>query len=226
MHPRRCGVALTAASNVAAAPAGAANRFAAVGGTGGEPCVETNPCSIEVAINAGDGGNDDDVTLLGGVPPAAPYVTSTPLSIPIGVTVHGAAAGDFRQLPTSAGTIDLGTATGLQIGELDFEGQPRTSGAAPDIGADERQRPTTTTAACAPNSLTLGAGSSTCTATVTDTAGSPTTPTLSVDFTTNGRRHLQWRWFLHAHPGDPGAGELPGHIHAHRPRVRLPPDHG
>ena len=84
-------VAVTAASLVAAGPAGAANRFAAVGGAGGEPCLETDPCSIEVAINAADGGNDDDVTLLGGVPPAAPYVTSTPLSIPIGVTVHGAA---------------------------------------------------------------------------------------------------------------------------------------
>jgi hypothetical protein len=374
-------VALTAASFAAAAPAGAAERFAAVGGTGGEPCLETAPCSIEVAINDANGGTNDDVTLLGGVPPAAPYVTSTALLIPTGVTVHGAAgarpvietdpgsaigielnaasvlrdvvveysgtnfpavrltgggllervtahatpaagstsggcatfdggtpvirdsicwhdqagangggvearngsatpqtltlrnvtavssnarpglfavrsgggaltvnatnviaqsgtgsdvgqiqglsadavnlaysnydseadtsagtitnpgsatnqtappqfvnaaAGDFRQLPTSAGTIDLGTAAGLLIGELDFEGQPRTSGAAPDIGADERQSPTTTTLACAPGSLTLGAGSSTCTATVTDTAGSPTTPTLSVAFTTDG----------------------------------------
>ena len=47
------------------------------------------------------------------------------------------AGGDFRQAETSAGTIDRGTATGLLAGELDFEGDGRFLGAAPDIGADE-----------------------------------------------------------------------------------------
>jgi hypothetical protein len=97
-----------------------------------------------------------------------------------------AASGDFHQLPTSTGTIDVGTSTGLEVGELDFEGQGRVSGVAADIGADELENLTTTTIACAPTSLTFGAGSSTCTATVTDTSVSPTTPTLSVDFTTSG----------------------------------------
>src|SRR5262249_21028035 len=45
--------------------------------------------------------------------------------------------GDFREQPTSTGTIDLGTPTGLLPGELDFEAQARTQGATPDIGADE-----------------------------------------------------------------------------------------
>lgn len=85
-----------------------------------------------------------------------------------------AAAGDFHQLPTSTGTIDLGTATGVLPGELDFDGQPRSIGADPDIGADELRRQTSTAVACTPPSLTLGAGSSTCTATVTDTGSAPT----------------------------------------------------
>ncbi len=46
-----------------------------------------------------------------------------------------AAAGDFRQLPGSS-TINAGTIDGL-LGSLDFEGQPRIQGPAPDIGADE-----------------------------------------------------------------------------------------
>jgi Bacterial Ig-like domain (group 3) len=93
--------------------------------------------------------------------------------------------GDFHQLPTSAGTIDLGAAS-LLIGELDFDGHPRTIGAFPDIGADEIRRLTSTTVACTPPSLTLGTGSTTCTATVTDTGSSPTNPTGNVSFTSNG----------------------------------------
>ena len=54
-----------------------------------------------------------------------------------------------------------------------------------DIGAFELLHPTTTSVACVPTSVTLGPGT-TCTATVTDTTASPTTPTLSVDFSTDG----------------------------------------
>jgi hypothetical protein len=48
-----------------------------------------------------------------------------------------AAAGNFHQLHTSNGTIDLGTATGVQPQERDIDGEYRTMGSAPDIGADE-----------------------------------------------------------------------------------------
>ena len=48
-----------------------------------------------------------------------------------------AAAGDFHQLSSSTGTLDLGTATGLDPLERDLDGQYRNQGAAPDIGADE-----------------------------------------------------------------------------------------
>ena len=49
------------------------------------------------------------------------------------------AAGDFRQRPGSA-TIGAGSAVG-GLGSLDFDGQPRTMGSAPDIGADEAVDP-------------------------------------------------------------------------------------
>jgi hypothetical protein len=94
--------------------------------------------------------------------------------------------GDFDQLPTSAGTIDLGTATGVLPDELDLDGHERLIGAAPDIGADELRRPTSTSITCTPPSLIVGSGSTTCTATVTDTSSSPTNPTGDVSFTSNG----------------------------------------
>jgi hypothetical protein len=95
-------------------------------------------------------------------------------------------AGDFHQQPTSTGTIDLGTATGVLGGELDFDGQPRSIGPLPDIGADELRQATATAVACAPTSFTVGTGSTSCTATVTDTGSTPTTPTGNVGFATGG----------------------------------------
>jgi PD-(D/E)XK nuclease superfamily len=53
-----------------------------------------------------------------------------------------------------------------------------------DIGAFEKRSPTTTVLACSPNSLTLGSGSSTCTATVTDVAGLQS-PSGDVSFKTD-----------------------------------------
>ena len=52
-----------------------------------------------------------------------------------------AAAGDFREKATSTGTINLGTATGVQNGELALGGQQRNQGGVPDIGADEYDVP-------------------------------------------------------------------------------------
>jgi hypothetical protein len=48
-----------------------------------------------------------------------------------------ASTGDFHQMASSTGTLDLGTATGVLSGELDLDGGSRIRGTAPDIGADE-----------------------------------------------------------------------------------------
>jgi hypothetical protein len=89
------------------------------------------------------------------------------------------ANGDFRQTRASTSTLDLGTATG--IGPTDLDGQPRTRGPLPDIGADELANFTSTAVSCSPASLALGSGSTTCTATVTDTDQvAPLVPTGNV----------------------------------------------
>ena len=97
-------------------------------------------------------------------------------------------AGDFHQQLTSAGTIDLGTTSGQQMGELDFEGQERAIGQ-PDIGADELGHQTSISIACIPAALTLGAGSTACTATVSDTVGA-LLPTGDVAFGSSGTGNL------------------------------------
>jgi len=56
------------------------------------------------------------------------------------VAFKDAAAGDFRQTGTSTGTIDLGVAgvvNGVDLGTADVDGETRTAGPLPDIGADE-----------------------------------------------------------------------------------------
>jgi hypothetical protein len=77
------------------------------------------------------------------------YDTATPLFTGVQITQPGtgtgnvtappvfvdAVNGDLRQTAASAGTIDLGTATG--IGTFDVFGSPRLQGTLPDIGADE-----------------------------------------------------------------------------------------
>jgi hypothetical protein len=46
-------------------------------------------------------------------------------------------AGDFHQLDSSDGTLNQGSATGQEPLERDIDGDARTMGSAPDIGADE-----------------------------------------------------------------------------------------
>ena len=97
---------------------------------------------------------------IGGPPPPPPatsvtvdidhsnYVTSPPLPLPAGVTINdnggnqsaapllaSEAAGDFHELAGSP-TIDAGAVVG-GLGPLDLDGESRSQGSSPDIGADE-----------------------------------------------------------------------------------------
>jgi hypothetical protein len=75
------------------------------------------------------GGGDDTIT--------APGSGNNQVG---GLAFSNAALGDFRQLATSTGTIDKGVAgivNGFDLGASDVDGQARTQGSFPDIGADE-----------------------------------------------------------------------------------------
>ena len=81
------------------------------------------------------------------------------------------AADGYHQLAGSP-TIEAGATDGSS-GATDIDGQNRTIGQLPDIGADEFAFPTATAISCMPSRLTLGAGGTTCTVTVTDITSPP-----------------------------------------------------
>jgi hypothetical protein len=73
--------------------------------------------------------------------------------------------------PNSA-TVEKGAVDAFS-GTTDIDGQNRTIGAAPDIGADELGFPTSTAIACLPNPVRFGTGPVLCRVTVTDTTSPP-----------------------------------------------------
>jgi hypothetical protein len=87
------------------------------------------------------------------------------------------AADGFHQLSGSI-TADRGFTDGSS-GTTDIDGQNRTIGSAPDIGADELAFPTTTAVSCTPNPLAFGSGAAQCAVNVTDTTSAPPVTFLS-----------------------------------------------
>jgi hypothetical protein len=121
------GVALTA-TNVFARGAGGAGgadvRTERLTGTSSTPPQQANlDHSNYVTESEQDTGDVTD-------PGSGTNVTTAP-------TFVNAGTGDFHQLSTSTGTLNLGTATGQDLLERDIDGQARAMGSAPDIGADE-----------------------------------------------------------------------------------------
>jgi len=92
------------------------------------------------------------------------------------------AADRYHQLPASP-TVDAG-AVDIDSGLSDIDGQLRSIGLAPDIGADELGNPTTTTVECSPGKVVLvsGVGHSNCTITVEDVGVALSPPTGDVTF--------------------------------------------
>jgi Bacterial Ig-like domain (group 3) len=87
-------------------------------------------------------------------------------------------------LPTSP-TVDSG-AVDAESGVLDLDGEPRVTGSAADIGADEQPpaATTATTLTCQPAAVTLGQSTS-CTASVEKTSPHPDPPGGAVRFASN-----------------------------------------
>jgi hypothetical protein len=93
-------------------------------GTGTTPPQTVNlDHSNFVTVSEQDSGDITDTGTAGNVTTAPAFVNAN--------------AGDFHQLDTSDGTINLGTATGQGLLERDIDGDSRAMGSAPDIGADE-----------------------------------------------------------------------------------------
>jgi hypothetical protein len=93
------------------------------------------------------------------------------------------AADGFHQMAGSI-TIDHGFADGSSS-TTDIDGQARTIGSAPDIGADELGHQTTTSVSCTPSVVEVGS-STTCTGTVSDTAATAaSTPSGDLEFSSD-----------------------------------------
>jgi hypothetical protein len=96
------------------------------------------------------------------------------------------AADGYHELPNSAATVNLGLGgTDGSTGSTDIDGQFRSIEGT-DIGADELGHATSTTLDCAPASLLLGSGSSSCHVLVTDTDPIPGGPAGTVTFSSSG----------------------------------------
>ncbi len=110
----------------------------ALGTTGGIQLVATAgpPEDRPVTLNI-DHSNFASIVKGGGVPDSL-YTTNETANQSAAPQLVNLTLGDIHQLPGSP-TIDAGTAGG--IGPADIDGQARSSGAAPDIGADEVEAP-------------------------------------------------------------------------------------
>lgn len=141
-------------------------------GTGASTTITLDHSRYATADTATSGGGSASVT----APGTNDNITAEPLL----------ASDGYHQLAGSP-TIDKGAVDGFS-GGTDLDGQLRSIGVAPDIGADELANGTATTVACAPSSLTLGGspGSASCLVTVIDTAGTPTVPTGAVALSASG----------------------------------------
>ncbi|HET7508571.1 MAG TPA: Ig-like domain-containing protein, partial [Solirubrobacterales bacterium] len=108
----------------------------------------------------------------------------TPAGTNANITAAPLLASDHIHQLAGSPTINKGAVDG-QSSSVDIDGQQRTIGPAPDIGADELGSPTSTRVACDPSSVAPGAAS-TCTATVEDLGTVLTQPSGDVSFSTGG----------------------------------------
>jgi hypothetical protein len=108
-------VAVLTAALIGAAPAAAANRFAAPGETDTSPCTAANPCEIHSAVFMASPG--DDITLLGG---GTYEIGSNPVFATVAnTTVHGPAPGDRARIEGTDGFVQV--AFGAVVRDVEIE---------------------------------------------------------------------------------------------------------
>jgi Thrombospondin type 3 repeat len=97
--------------------------------------ASTNSAASTTAVANLSYSNYDTRSATGtGASVTDPATSNNQMTAPVFVD---AANGDFHQAAASSATIDLGNAAAGLLGTADFDGEPRTVGTAPDIGADE-----------------------------------------------------------------------------------------
>jgi hypothetical protein len=90
-------------------------RYASPGGSGPEPCSQTNPCDIQDAIDSASGG--DEVVLLPG-----DYVDTAPLTVDTPIAVHGADGQPRPRISSSAlNAVVLDAAGGARLSDVEIE---------------------------------------------------------------------------------------------------------
>lgn len=91
-------VILTCALGASASSAAAALRYAEPGGTGGEPCLQANPCDLQTAVEAAAVVDGDEVILLPGT-----YAEGADRLQPVDqIDLHGQAGSPMPTITSSA----------------------------------------------------------------------------------------------------------------------------
>jgi hypothetical protein len=105
-------------------------------GSGGAPDVLAKPAGSNNTVTINLGYSNYVTHIIGGIGPGAINGSPPGSNQTTPPAFVNAAAGDFRELAGSIGTIDRGHDDGA-LGSFDLDGNSRVVGAAPDIGAYE-----------------------------------------------------------------------------------------
>jgi hypothetical protein len=180
------GFALEASGTVGTTVATLQNTIVSGGGNGLVVAEETG---ATMTVNADHDRISGETTASGTYNAGATVTAAAPVFV-------NAAAGDYREAPNSTATIDQGGPEGPGDPATDLDGDLRTVGAAPDIGADELpgapSATATGTAAVASDHVTVlgsvtaaGGASQTSLQYGTTTAYGQQTPAIAVGPTAN-----------------------------------------
>ncbi len=114
-----CAVAIAVAAMAALpAAASAVDRYAEPDGDGISPCAIGDPCDLEFAVEGAS--TNDQVILLGGVPPADPFVAPPNINVPNDVVVRGA-TGARPEVGFASAGVGFFLANGSVLRDIDIE---------------------------------------------------------------------------------------------------------
>ena len=114
-----CAAAIaTVAMAALPAAASAVDRYAAPDGDGLDPCASSDPCALDFAVEGAS--TNDQVILVGGVPPATPFAAAPNINVPNDVVVRGA-TGARPQVDFASAGVGFFLANGSVLRDIDIE---------------------------------------------------------------------------------------------------------